>query len=184
MNECRTITRKDEQCGVYAVEFAIVFPVFFLVVYAILTYGLIFAAQQTLTFAAEDAARSALRWQSGAAEASVEKRMIAARERAVELTRWVARMAGAEHVQVQVCPRGDRLRSVAGVGGHPELCLDGDETAPSYSPDTIEVVVRYRYGLAPLVPALGPEAVFRVLLPNALYARAFVDLSIGLVHVD
>jgi Flp pilus assembly protein TadG len=46
--------------GVAAVEFAIVFPLFFLIFYAIVSYGLIFVAQQLLTLAAENGAHAAL----------------------------------------------------------------------------------------------------------------------------
>jgi Flp pilus assembly protein TadG len=48
--------------GIAALEFAIVFPMFFLILYGILTYGLIFVAQQSLTLAAEEGARSGLRY--------------------------------------------------------------------------------------------------------------------------
>ncbi|KLU20452.1 pilus assembly protein TadE, partial [Caballeronia mineralivorans PML1(12)] len=48
-----------------AVEFAIVFPLFFLVFYAIVTYSMIFVAQQSLTLAASEGARAALRYQTG-----------------------------------------------------------------------------------------------------------------------
>lgn len=50
------------QSGVYAIEFALVFPVFFLLFYGVLTFGLIFTAQQSLTLAAEDGARATLRY--------------------------------------------------------------------------------------------------------------------------
>lgn len=35
--------------GATAIEFALMLPVFFLILYAIITYGMIFAAQQNLT---------------------------------------------------------------------------------------------------------------------------------------
>ncbi len=50
-----------KQQGAAAIEFAILFPIFFLIFYAIITYGLIFAAQQTLTLAAAEGARAAVR---------------------------------------------------------------------------------------------------------------------------
>ncbi|SAL37881.1 TadE family protein [Caballeronia udeis] len=49
------------QRGSMAVEFAIVFPLFFLVFYAIVTYSMIFVAQQSLTLAASEGARAPLR---------------------------------------------------------------------------------------------------------------------------
>jgi len=48
--------------GATAVEFALVFPLFFLILYAIVTFGLIFAVQQSLTLAATEGARSALNY--------------------------------------------------------------------------------------------------------------------------
>lgn len=44
--------------------------------------------------------------------------------------------------------------------------------------------MRYAYRDGPLVPMLGPDTVFGVLVPDALYGRALVDLQIGLVQVD
>ncbi|MET5115605.1 TadE family protein, partial [Burkholderia pseudomallei] len=42
-----------------AIEFAILFPMFFLILDGIITYGMIFAAQQSLTLAATEGARAA-----------------------------------------------------------------------------------------------------------------------------
>jgi Flp pilus assembly protein TadG len=50
------------QRGVAAVEFALVFPLFFLIFYGILTFGMIFVIQQSLTFAATEGARAALNY--------------------------------------------------------------------------------------------------------------------------
>jgi Flp pilus assembly protein TadG len=50
------------QRGVAAIEFAFVFPLFFVIFYAIVTYGLIFAASQTLSLAAQEGGRAALRF--------------------------------------------------------------------------------------------------------------------------
>lgn len=49
----------QRQRGATAVEFALVFPLFFLIFYAIVTFGLIFAVQQNLTLAATEGARAA-----------------------------------------------------------------------------------------------------------------------------
>lgn len=164
------------QRGAYAIEFAIVFPIFFLLVYAILTYGLIFAAQQSLNFAAESAARSALQWQPGDAATGRVARMELAHARATELTRWVGQMAGVGQLQIQVCDQ----QMMSGLGDHQELCTAINATADQPTPSIIEVVVRYPYSDAPLVPMLGPDALFRILVPAALYGRASVDLNIAL----
>nr|WP_057924332.1 TadE/TadG family type IV pilus assembly protein [Burkholderia ambifaria] len=52
------------QRGVAAIEFAFVFPLFFLIFYAIVTFGMIFVIQQNLTFAASEGARAALNYTS------------------------------------------------------------------------------------------------------------------------
>jgi len=57
-------SRQRKQRGATAVEFALVFPLFFLILYAIVTYSLIFVAQQNLTLAASEGARAALNWQT------------------------------------------------------------------------------------------------------------------------
>ena len=52
------------QRGATAIEFALVFPLFFMILYAIITFSLILVAQQNLTLAASEGARAALNWQS------------------------------------------------------------------------------------------------------------------------
>ncbi|NOT17349.1 MAG: pilus assembly protein [Sulfuriferula sp.] len=50
------------QRGAVAIEFALVFPIFFVLMYGIVTYSVIFLAQQSITLAAEEGARAALRY--------------------------------------------------------------------------------------------------------------------------
>ncbi|WP_345250290.1 TadE family protein [Pigmentiphaga soli] len=50
------------QHGTYALEFALAFPVFFIIFYGALTIGLIAIAQHLLKLAAEDGARATLRY--------------------------------------------------------------------------------------------------------------------------
>jgi Flp pilus assembly protein TadG len=49
--------RPRRQRGTAAVEFAMIFPLFFVILYGIVTFSLIFVAQQNLTLAAEEGAR-------------------------------------------------------------------------------------------------------------------------------
>jgi len=60
------------QQGVAAVEFALVFPVMFLLIYGMITYGLIMVAQQTLTVAVGEGARAALRYSTSPASAACQ----------------------------------------------------------------------------------------------------------------
>ncbi|QSI33204.1 pilus assembly protein [Variovorax sp. RKNM96] len=53
----------SRQRGAYAVEFALVFLIFFAVLYGIICYGMLFAFRLGVQNAAEDGARAALRYQ-------------------------------------------------------------------------------------------------------------------------
>jgi hypothetical protein len=65
----------NRQRGVAALELALVFPVLFLMMYGLLSYGLIFAAQHSLAQSAAEGARAALRFDSlNDAEASARPR--------------------------------------------------------------------------------------------------------------
>ena len=84
--------RRRAQRGTMAVEFAMVFPVFFLVFYAIVTYSMVFVAQQSLTLAASEGARAALHYQPGATSAAsaLALRASAACATATGLVNWLA----------------------------------------------------------------------------------------------
>jgi len=60
----RNRTAAHAQRGAYAVEFALVFLIFFALLYGIISYGMLFAFRMGLQNAAEDGARAALRYQS------------------------------------------------------------------------------------------------------------------------
>jgi Flp pilus assembly protein TadG len=60
----RNRTAAHAQRGAYAVEFALVFLIFFALLYGIISYGMLFAFRLGLQNAAEDGARAALRYQS------------------------------------------------------------------------------------------------------------------------
>lgn len=53
---------RHHQTGVSAIEFALVFPVFFMILYAIISYGLIMVAQQSISLAAAEGARASVRY--------------------------------------------------------------------------------------------------------------------------
>ena len=60
VNDAASLKRRHAQQGASALEFALVFPLFFLILYMAIAYGLIFAAQQSMNYAAETMARDAL----------------------------------------------------------------------------------------------------------------------------
>lgn len=55
------LTAPHKQRGASAIEFALIFPLLFIIFYGAVTYGLIFVAQQSITLAAAEGARAALR---------------------------------------------------------------------------------------------------------------------------
>jgi len=54
------IRLRRRQRGAALIEFAFAFPVFFLLVYALLAYGILFTLQQSMVLAAEEGVRAAI----------------------------------------------------------------------------------------------------------------------------
>jgi Flp pilus assembly protein TadG len=141
---------RSQQRGATAVEFALVFPLFFTVLYAIVTYSLIFVAQQNLTLASEEGARAALNYQKATTvAAAVGLRAAAACTTATNM------IAGL-------------IRSVT-CTSTPTTC-SFDATM-----QCIAVTLTYNYAANPLVPTLLPP--FSLVLPNTLTSTATVQLN-------
>lgn len=62
LRHLESVASRRRSRGIVALEFVFIFPAFFIIFYAIVSYGLIFAAQQSLTLAASEGARAALRY--------------------------------------------------------------------------------------------------------------------------
>lgn len=58
------------QRGVYALEWAFIFPAFFLLLYGIICYGLTFLVRESMQYAVEEGARAALRYPVGASSST------------------------------------------------------------------------------------------------------------------
>ena len=69
----RNISAPRQQRGVVAIEFALIFPVLFAIVYAIISYGMAFFLIQSFNYAAEDALRAALATDCAAAICTPEE---------------------------------------------------------------------------------------------------------------
>nr|WP_250494552.1 MULTISPECIES: TadE family protein [unclassified Caballeronia] len=141
---------RRNQRGNVAVEFAIVFPLFFLIFYAIVTYSLVFVAQQSLTLAAEEGARAALRYQANATsiDDALARRGSAACQTAQGLSNWLAGLAQCTATPAP-CTYDGSLRC-------------------------IQVTLAYAYAQKPLVPTLP---LIGLALPDSLVARAMVQLN-------
>ncbi|WP_038495063.1 TadE/TadG family type IV pilus assembly protein [Collimonas arenae] len=135
------------QRGVAAIEFALIFPIFFMLLYGIITYVLIFLAQQSLALAAEEGARAALRY-------TTASRGAIACATATQLVSWLGN-GGVS------CPTPVPL-TCANPAGTTAQC--------------ITVTVSYNYGTYPLVPLLL-GSLMRVAVPATLTSSATVQID-------
>lgn len=142
--------RTRAQRGATAIEFALVFPLFFMILYAIITFSLILVAQQNLTLAASEGARAALNWQSNT---SVDDALINRGKAACA----AARLMTATLVQAQTTCTAS-----------PSYC--GTDNAMR----CVSVQLSYDYLTYPLVPIL-PLLGFAV--PGTLSSSATVQLN-------
>ena len=136
------------------------FLVFFAILYALLTYGLMFAAQQSLNLAAQDGARRMLRVQ---ANDSVGQRWTHAEALARQHTQWISNIGGTP-VVFMMCMK----TPVAGA------CQNN-----ALQDNQLEFVTSYAYGAFPLVPNL--PLVSSLILPQdaTIGARAVVQLAVS-----
>lgn len=158
---CRS--RRRGIAGAVAIEFAIIFPVFFIVFYAIVTYGLIFAAQQTLTLAAAEGGRAAVRWQTTEAG-----RVQAACDAVGSPLAWLRNMGGLGAGCVTAAPGS---ASAAGMYAAAAPC--------SYAPSSrcVSVTVNYDYRNKPLLPQLLGNFL-SLPTPATLQGRAEVQIGV------
>ncbi|AIO42601.1 pilus assembly protein TadE [Burkholderia latens] len=129
------------QRGAAAIEFAFVFPLFFLIFYAIVTFGMIFIIQQSLTFAATEGARAALNYTS----APCDRLQVNARNavsRALAGVPWAQNVGFAAQVST----------SVPAPATTPGVTCSGTFTSTSTSSFNVMVTTSYSYAANPLIP--------------------------------
>ncbi|CAE6726112.1 TadE/TadG family type IV pilus assembly protein [Paraburkholderia aspalathi] len=143
------VHRASAQRGSTAVEFALLFPLFFTILYSIITFSLIFVAQQNLTLAAEEGARAALNWQSNT---SMQNALVNRGNAACA----AAKLMVATLVQAMQC-----TSSSAACG-------------PSNAMQCVNVLLTYNYRDNPLVPNLP---LLTYTLPGTLSSSATVQLN-------
>lgn len=140
------------------------FLVFFGLVYAILTYGIIMAAQQSLNLAAEEGARRLQHWASDRG-----MRANAALAVAASTSAWVTSLGGQAATQIAVCDYSGALTS--NNANAAALCSG---LVPGSDASRVAVIVRYPYQASPLVPLLPGIS---YLVPAMLGAQASVQLG-------
>lgn len=145
MRATTTPKRRDES-GAVVIEFAVVFIVFVLLLWGLVTYGVVFAVQQSLEHAADEATRVGF----GQTDPAIVEQ--AAKDVITDQLSWLGE-AGAfdpatgDSVQVAPCP----------------YTVNGE------TPDCLAVVVTFDWANDALIPAL-----FDVGIPDVLSATATV----------
>lgn len=140
---------RTREHGTAAIEFALVFPLLFVMLYGIVTYSMIFVAKQSLTLAAEEGARAALNYQSASsAAAALSARSQSACTAATNSAAWLRGAANCT-AQAQACSYDASL-------------------------DCVEVTLTYDYASRPLVPTLP---LLGLALPGTLTSAATAQIN-------
>jgi Flp pilus assembly protein TadG len=174
-----------KQRGTAAIEFALIFPIFFIIFYAIVTYGLIFAAQQTLTLAGAEGARATVRYPvlalnkvpSSKAD-QLQARLAAACATAGVATEWLTKMSKGVGIKTGC---GSGLSNAAGIWITSGVCANGGAGFIASNDvnvlNCVMVQVNYNYVAAPLIPKLlGP--LMSLPTPEILQGRAVAQISL------
>ncbi len=169
------------QRGATAIEFALVFPVFFLVFYGMLTYGLIIMMRLNLQHAAEEGARAALRYQRLVEEGSespaptqLELRRRYAITIAERQSDWLRSWKpGLVEISARIC-KADAIIDDASVCPANNAAVADCDVAPGCQ---VIVTVRYPYAAADNGPAIPPLPGIGLVIPNYLYAQSRVLLD-------
>ncbi|MFW7346068.1 MAG: TadE/TadG family type IV pilus assembly protein [Pigmentiphaga sp.] len=183
------------QRGAYATEFALIFPIFFLVFYGVLSFGLIFTTQQSLTLAVEEGARASLRYYMPAtAGAGFMAQMQGRLEHGCEVAKlraaWLGEIGGGAVTPTCTasikgpCLKADgtidTASSCSATLGTPAAGLS---VACGYRQEEMcfaTLNVSYAYSANPLVPSL--PGTFLV-IPEVLSATARVALDPGALQL-
>lgn len=159
---------RRRQGGAYAVEYAFIFPVFFLLFYATLAYGMIFTMRLGLQHAAEEGARAALRFPD----------VLPGQNQLVLRSEEAARVAQFRASWLDGLSQPDVDAQICQIGAAGDACAEGGATGPLDVGDCGElldescqvvVTVTYNYAQNPVFPSLPG---FGLLFPDNLQGRA------------
>ncbi|QFZ83380.1 pilus assembly protein [Variovorax paradoxus] len=145
------------QRGVYVIEFAMVFLIFFTLLYAVICYGMLFAFRLGLQNAAEDGARAALQYQS-----NLGARVLRAQDVAKIRSEWMPQVK--LPADVSIC----RVEGAAGVPLCPAVSC-----GPAWSQRCQVHVVVEAENLGSLLPPLPGFAV-----PDQIAGKASMLLEL------
>lgn len=146
--------------GVSAVEFALIFPVLFLMLYGLLTYSIIFAIQHSLSLAAAEGGRAAVRF---------------SQTQDVLATRVNAACAAAKNSLLWLEQIGVANNCTSGAGNSIRINVL-EKNCPAGAVNTnrhcLEISVSYAYRTHPIIPVLLP-------VPANLTGQSFTQIALA-----
>lgn len=157
------------QLGAYAVEYGLIFPVFFVLMYGTIAYGMIFAMRLGLQHAAEEGARVALRYPLAPPtppDTQITVREAAAENAARASGNWIDAL-GSLTVKADVCLLTDASCLVTSSSTEQPDTLDCGETLTDGC--QVIVTVEYPYSTHPIFPAIPGLG---LIMPTRLQGRA------------
>jgi len=160
-------TMQQRQRGVYALEWAFIFPVFFLLTYAIICYGLTFLVRESMQFAVEEGARAALRYPVGQSSSNWNDRRMLSRQAVRDSLDWLPsaiRPTDAD-VKFTVCLVSDTTCNPDTVLSPTLSCT---ATAPCMILVSYTIQDYQSHAIAPGIPGLG------LVLPTTLQASSSI----------
>lgn len=162
--------RHARQAGAAVVEFAFVFPILFLLVYGVIVYAYVYVIQQSITYAAQEAAEAAVAV-SPAQDDYFTRQQEVVRAMAVSTLSWLPPK------------QRERVLGAAGEKVAVDLCLKGASGCPIDS-DALRVTLRFT--VRPAGSNCSKDALFPMLnlyivgcvppLPETLTATAVVRI--------
>jgi Flp pilus assembly protein TadG len=167
----------EDERGAELLEFALVVVLLITLLYGIITYGVILAAQATVTQAAADAARAGIVIGTGTTScngSTVSAAGCAAVQQAATDLGWMNKNGCVEVVNT-TSPTSTANVTPSGNTGSPITCTATIEPCPSIATNTcLSVSVSYNYGSAPLFPELPGLS---VITPSTISSTNVLQLS-------
>lgn len=139
--------------GSVLVEFSFVFALFVLVIYALISFGMILAAKNSLTHAAAEGARAAIGTVDDPLTVGVDERVVRAETQVTRSLSWM----------------GSKFQP-----GDASAVIQGCDPAVPAGSQCITVTITYPYATRPIVP---PAPGLGLVTPKSLTSTAVVELT-------
>ena len=163
-----TSDTRRRQRGVYALEWAIIFPVFFMLLYGIISYGLTMLVRESMQHAAEEGARAALRNPVGIASPNWSHRYTAALSAMQRNMDWLPTVIrpNSANVKFTVCPLSAAESATCTQDTPLNPAQACDDRVPCLVLVSYTIANYQEHAIAPGIPGLG------LVLPLTLSASA------------